>query len=106
MFLWMADQAFRSEVSVGTWVSTLSTSPLDPSKVWPDLSTAAMIREEDPRGGQGWPVTATVNGVRFDGHVGLRYGRNYLVLGSDVRLATGAVEGDVVEVHLQPRTQC
>ena len=100
----MARQAFRSQVFVGHKDVHAVDVPFDPGQVWPDLSPEAMTREEDPRGGRGWPVAATVNGVRFEGHVGLRYDRNYLILGSDVRAAAGIVDGDVVEVDLLPRS--
>jgi hypothetical protein len=101
----MADQAFGSQVYIGHKGVHAVDVPFDPRDVWPDLSPETVARKEDPRGGQGWPVTGTVNGVPFEGHVGLRYGRNYLILPLDVRVAADIVEGDVVEVHLTPRAR-
>jgi hypothetical protein len=45
-----------------------------------------------------------VNGVRFEGYVGRRYGRSYIVLPPDLRLEAEIVEGDAVEVRLVSRS--
>jgi Domain of unknown function (DUF1905) len=99
----MTGQAFRGEVIVGHKRTHAIIVPFDPSNVWPDGAPVKMSLQDDPRGGSGWPVTGTIEGRPFDGFVGRRYGRSYIVVPT-AWLAAGYVkEGDEVDVVIAPR---
>ncbi len=98
----MAVETFQAEVVVGHKDTHVVIVPFDPAIRWPDLAPVALSLDDDPRGGQGWPVAGTVDGQPFRGFVGRRYGRSYLILPPAFRHAHEIDAGDVVEVGLDP----
>lgn len=98
----MSGDTFQAEVVVGHKDTHVVIVPFDPAQRWPDARPVPLSRDDDPRGGRGWAVTGTVDGAPFDGFVGRRYGRSYLILSPGFRQARQIDEGDVVDVELAP----
>jgi hypothetical protein len=53
----------------------------------------------------GWLVRGTVNGAAFDGYVGERWGRFFVVVDEPLRAAAGVDAGDPVTVVIAPTTR-
>ncbi|MDQ1424849.1 MAG: hypothetical protein QOD72_2347 [Acidimicrobiaceae bacterium] len=98
----MTPRTFRTAVTVGHKDTHVVIVPFDPSDVWPGCAPVALSLEEDPRGGRGWPVSGTIGGWPFDGFVGRRYGRSYIILAPAFRTLRAINEGDEVEVTVSP----
>jgi Domain of unknown function (DUF1905) len=77
---------------------TVVIVPFDPRAVW----------EREPAqldaGREGWLVAGTVNGVAFEGWIGFRWGRFFLMIDPALRAAAKIVVGDQVEVAVAPTT--
>jgi hypothetical protein len=97
-------RTFRAVVTVGHKDTHVVIVPFDPSVVWPGYAPVTLSREDDPRGGHGWPVSGTIDGQRFVGFVGRRYGRSYVILPAAFRTSGAIDEGDEVEVTVSPRS--
>ncbi len=98
----VAERAFRTEVITGHKGTYALVVPFDPAEAWPGLAPRPMSKRDDPRGGRGWPVTGSIAGLPFEGFVGRRYGRSYVVLGPALREMAGLEPGDAVDVTLSP----
>jgi hypothetical protein len=98
----IAHEGFRAVVGVGHKQTHYVLVPFDPRAKWPDIAPVKIPRPQDPRGGKGWLVTGTINGVPFDGHIGQRYGSTYLILEAPLLAMAKAREGDSVAVDVAP----
>lgn len=98
----MDEQRFSTEVISGHAETLAIPVPFDPAVAWPGHRPVPMTLEQDPRGGKGWPAQGSVNGHPFEGFVGRRYGRSYVIVGPALR-AAGLVDGSPVDVVLTPR---
>jgi hypothetical protein len=76
--------------------------PFHPAERWPHVARVKIPRPDDPRGGQGWLVSGTLNGKAFDGHVGHRYGNSYIILSDTLLRHVGIAAGDAVDVVVAP----
>jgi hypothetical protein len=72
--------------------------PFDPEKLW-DLKPVKLAPRRD-----GWLVTGTVNRVRFDGYIGFRWGRFFIIIEPELRSAAAVVVGDTLSVVVEPTT--
>ena len=72
---------FEAELIEGHKGVTVVIVPFDPEEVW----SRKPVRL-DPRR-DGWLVTGTANGVRFDGYIGYRWGRFFIIIDSELRQA-------------------
>jgi hypothetical protein len=72
--------------------------PFDPRAVW-ELEPTAL----DPRR-EGWLVAGTVNGVTFEGWIGFRWGRFFLIVDAALRALAKVVVGDRLELAVAPTT--
>jgi hypothetical protein len=72
--------------------------PFDPRAVWELEPT-----ELDPRR-EGWLVAGTVNGVTFEGWIGFRWGRFFLIVDAALRAAAEVEVGDPLEIAVAPTT--
>ena len=70
--------------------------PFDPEKTWRQKPVRL-----DPRR-DGWLVKATVNGTRFDGYIGIRWGRFFLIVDAELRYALGVSVGDTLSLVVEP----
>jgi Domain of unknown function (DUF1905) len=90
-------------VDVGHKDTHIVIVPFDPTVVWSQHTSVRMSRQDDPRGGRGWPASGTIDGLPFEGFVGRRYGRSYLTWSPAIRTSGLINEGDEVDVTVAPR---
>ena len=72
--------------------------PFDPGVAW----GTRPVRIPHPRYRTGHLVKGTIDGVAFDGFIGYRWGRFFILVDEDVRRAAGAEPGDEVDVVIEP----
>src|SRR5262249_1548047 len=87
---------FTAELIEGHKGVTAVLVPFDPEDVWGDPP----IRLAGGR--HGWPVRGTLNGARFVGYVGDRWGRFFITIDREQRAAAGVRVGDTVALTLAP----
>lgn len=97
----MKSHAFSAVVGVGHGSHYLLV-PFEPQDLWPGLTKVKIPRPDDPRGGQGYLVSGTMNGREFTGHIGQRYGTTYMILSDALRAHVGVGAGDPVDVVVTP----
>jgi Domain of unknown function (DUF1905) len=89
---------FSSALIEGHKGVTAVIVPFDPVLVWDAKPT-----QLDPRR-EGWLVSGTLNGVAFEGWIGFRWKRYFIIVDAVMREAIGAVVGDTIEVVVEPTT--
>lgn len=89
-------QRFRAELIEGHKGVTPVIVPFDPQDVWgvPPIKI-------DPRR-EGWLVRGTVNGAPFEGWIGHRWGRFFIILNPALRAAAKTSVGRMVDVAVEP----
>jgi|HubBroStandDraft_5_1064220.scaffolds.fasta_scaffold150360_1 hypothetical protein len=92
----MGPQRFTSELIEGHKGVVVVIVPFDPEDVWQQKPVRLAERRH------GWLVKGTVNRVAFDGYVGERWGRFFVMLEERLRKAAGVGVGDEVRVVLTP----
>jgi hypothetical protein len=92
----MSKARFTTELVEGHKGVTVVLVPLDPTLVW----DAKPVPLDDRR--QGWLVTGTMNRARFDGWIGFRWGRYFIILDEDMRKRAKVAVGDTVSVVVEP----
>jgi hypothetical protein len=92
----MARSRFTADLIQGHNDVTAVIVPFDPREVWGAEPIAI-----DPRR-EGWLVRGTVNGTAFDGWIGYRWGRHFIMVEPALREAAGIAVGDSVEVVVAP----
>ncbi len=92
----MSKARFEAELVQGHKGVTAVLVPFDPEAVWRQKPVRL-----DPRR-DGWLVKGTVQGVRFDGYIGQRWGRFFLIVEAPLRKAAGVSVGDRVRVVVEP----
>ena len=75
--------------------------PFDPEEEWGTKPRPVASAAYGKR--PGWLVTGTLGGRPFDGWIGHRWGRFFVLVDEDLRKAAGLAAGDEVEVVLEPR---
>jgi hypothetical protein len=93
-----ADQkmSFHAELIEGHKGVTPVIVPFDPEAVWRRKPVRL-----DPRR-DGWLVKGTINRTRFDGYIGNRWGRFFLIVDGELREALGVSVGDTLSLVLEP----
>lgn len=95
----MADKAeFEAELIEGHKGITAVIVPFDPEEGWARKPVRLAQRRH------GWPVTGTVNRVRFDSYIGERWGRFFITIDPELRAAAGVAVGDKLKIVVQPTT--
>ena len=93
----MTDKAtFDAELIEGHKGVTAVIVPFDPEEGW----SQKPVRLEGRR--HGWLITGTVNRVRFDGYVGERWGRFFMIIDDELREKAGVSVGDTLHLVVQP----
>lgn len=93
----MADKAeFEAELIEGHKGVTAVIVPFDPEEGW----SQKPIRLDSRR--HGWLITGSVNGVRFDGYIGERWGRFFITIDRELRDKAGISVGDKLKLIVQP----
>jgi len=92
-----ADKAvFKAELIEGHKGVTVVIVPFDPEEGW----SLKPVRLESRR--HGWLITGKVNGLPFDGYIGERWGRFFIIIDSEFRDAAGISVGDTLNLTIQP----
>ena len=93
----MADIAeFEAQLVEGHKGVTVVILPFDPEEGW----SLKPVQLESRR--HGWLITGTANGVRFDGYVGERWGRFFIIIDPELREDAGISVGDTLRMRVQP----
>jgi hypothetical protein len=94
----MRSQRFTAELIEGHKGVVVVIVPFDPEAVWRRKPVRLAGRRH------GWPVKGTVNRAPFEGYVGERWGRFFVMIDEGLRRAAGARVGDEVSVVVAPST--
>ena len=93
----MADKTeFVAELIEGHKGVTVVIVPFDPEEGW----SQKPVRLDSRR--HGWLVTGTVNRMPFEGYIGERWGRFFIVIEPDLRKAAGVSVGDQLKMIVRP----
>jgi hypothetical protein len=92
-------RAFSAELvqgHKGVTVVLVPFDPEDPNEGWGEKPVRL-----DPRR-DGWLVEGNVDGVSFEGYIGQRWGRFFIIVDAALRAAAGVAVGDTLEVEVKP----
>jgi hypothetical protein len=89
-------ERFEAELFEGHKGVTAVLVPFDPEDVW-QLKPVKL----DPRR-DGWLVKGTVNRTRFDGYIGYRWGRFFIMIEPELRSAAKVSVGDTLSMVVEP----
>src|SRR5215468_11102261 len=78
---------------------TAAIVPFDPREAWGSEPVPLDARRE------GWLVAGTVNGVAFEGWIGHRWGRFFMIIDAALRAAAGVRVGDRLELTVAPTSR-
>jgi hypothetical protein len=92
----MSKARFQAELIEGHKGVTAVIVPFDPEAVWRQKPVKL-----DPRR-EGWLVKGTVNKVRFDGYIGFRWKRYFIIIEPELREKVKAAVGDTLELVIEP----
>jgi hypothetical protein len=93
----VADKAeFVAELIEGHKSVTVVIVPFDPEEGW----SQKPVRLDSRR--HGWLITGTVNGVPFDGYIGERCERFFIIIEPELREAARVSVGDKLKMTVQP----
>ncbi len=92
----MKKARFQAELLLGHNDVTAVIVPFDPREVWHVEPVALDDRRE------GWLVRGSMNGARFEGWIGLRWGRYFILVDAHLRAAARVAVGDPIDVVVEP----
>ena len=96
----MADKAeFDAELIEGHKGVTIVVVPFDPEEGW----SQKPVRLDGRR--HGWLITGTVNAAPFEGYIGERWGRFFIIIEPAVREAARVSVGDKLRMIVQPTSK-
>jgi Domain of unknown function (DUF1905) len=87
---------FQAELIKGHKGVTPVIVPFDPQHVWGIPPIEIDLRRD------GWLVRGTMNGAPFEGWIGRRWGRFFIILDPVLRAAAKASVGQIVDVTIEP----
>ena len=92
----MADIAeFEAELIEGHNGVTVVIVPFDPEEGW----SLKPVRLDSRR--HGWVITGTANGVRFDGYIGERWGRFFIIIDPELQKAANDMGPELTDIPFQ-----
>jgi Domain of unknown function (DUF1905) len=94
----MSKARFEAALFEGHKGVTAVLVPFDPENLW-GLKPVKLAPRRD-----GWLVTGTVNRVRFDGYIGFRWGRFFIIIEPALRSAAAVEVGDTLSLVVEPTT--
>ena len=95
----MADIAeFEAELIEGHKGVTVVIVPFDPEEGWSQKPVRLHSRRH------GWPITGTANRIPFDGYIGERWGRFFIIIDPELRDAADVSVGDKLRMSVKPAT--
>jgi hypothetical protein len=92
----MGKERFEAALVEGHKGITVVIVPFDPEDVW-QLKPVRL----DPRR-DGWLVKGTANETRFDGYIGHRWGKFFIILDPELRSAAKVSVGDMLSMVIEP----
>ena len=93
---------FQTELIMGHKNIAAVLVPFSPERVW--KSTPVMLAAPYSKKPQAAHlVTGTIDGTRFEGWIGKRWGRHFIIVDQALRKRAGVSVGDVVEIIVAPR---
>jgi hypothetical protein len=92
----MSKARFDAELVEGHKGVTAVIVPFDPEDVW-QLKPVKL----DPRR-DGWLVKGTLNRTRFDGYIGYRWGKFFIIIEPQLRSAAKVSVGDTLSIVVEP----
>jgi hypothetical protein len=87
---------FEAELIEGHKKVTVVLVPFDPEEKW----SLKPVRLEGRR--HGWLIVGSANGVGFDGYIGERWNRFFIIIDSSLREAADVVVGDTLKMSVEP----
>jgi hypothetical protein len=90
---------FKAEILMGHKGAAVLV-PFDPEEVW---GIPARKVSDQPGGKEGHLVRGTLAGTPFEGWIGYRWGRRFILTDEELCEKAKVKVGDVVEVILEPR---
>jgi Domain of unknown function (DUF1905) len=87
---------FDAELIEGHKGVTVVLVPFDPEEKWAQKPLRLAGRRH------GWLVTGRVNGIKFDGYIGERWNRFFIIIDPLLREATRVTVGDTLKIALEP----
>ena len=87
---------FLADLIEGHKGVTVVLVPFDPEIAWGQPPVRLAGRRH------GWPVQGTLDGTRFSGYVGDRWGRFFVIVEPALRAKAGVAVGDVVTMVIEP----
>ena len=95
----MKDKAeFEAVLIEGHKGVTVVNVPFNPEEGWSQKPVRLHSRRH------GWVITGTANGIRFDGYVGERWGRFFIIIDAELCDAAGVSVGDTLKMSVWPTT--
>jgi hypothetical protein len=95
----MRGKAFTAELEMGHKGAAVIV-PFDPEETWGIGPVPVASREYGER--PGWPVRGALNGRAFDGWIGHRWGRFFVLVPAALQRAAGVRPGDLCACALSP----
>jgi hypothetical protein len=96
----MRKKQFRAELLDGHKGPAVLV-PFDPATTWGTRPTRVASKIYGIRPGH--LVRGTMNGCRFEGWIGSRWGKFFILVDEELQQKTGAAVGDMVRVAIEPR---
>jgi hypothetical protein len=87
---------FEAELIEGHKGITVVRVPFNPEERW----SQKPLRLDRRR--HGWLVTGSTNGVKFDGYIGERWNRFFIIIDRDLREAARIAVGDTLKMVVEP----
>jgi len=87
---------FEAELIEGHKGITVVIVPFDPEERW----SLKPVRLAGRR--HGWLISGTANGVAFDGYIGERWNRFFIMIDSSLRAAAKVAVGDTLKMIVEP----
>jgi len=91
---------FKAEILMGHKGAAVIV-PFDPEEVW---GIAPKKVSDIPGGKEGFLVRGTLAGTKFEGWIGKRWGRRFVLTDEQLLARAKVMVGDTVEVVLAPRS--
>src|ERR1041384_1190259 len=90
---------FKAELIQGHKGVTVVLVPFNPEEKW-ELKPVRLAGRR-----HGWVVAATANGVAFDGFIGERWNRFFIILEKNLRESAKLSLGDTIQMTLRPTSR-
>ena len=95
----MKKQRFESELELGHKGSAVIV-PFDPAELWKTTPEPVPAPWK-----LGHLVKGSINKRRFEGWIGKRWGRFFIIIDEELQTSAGIAPGDTVQVEIEPRAK-